>query len=44
MAPREFHIIGMEDGPTEAEAIARYGRPIGPDDDIVFLVGRKPST
>ncbi len=40
MPPTEVHIIGMELGETEAEALARYGRPIPECDhvNVIFLV------
>ena len=44
-APGEFrmvHLIGVLPGETEQEACASYGKKIGEDDDIIFLVGKEP--
>ena len=36
--PMNVHLIGMEIGDTQEAAQARYGQPIGSDDQIIFLV------
>ncbi|WP_147391843.1 hypothetical protein [Pelagerythrobacter aerophilus] len=43
--PVRCHLIGMQDGTSEADAIADYeaeSGPVGPDDLRIFLVGIKP--
>ena len=36
--PRASHLVGMAAGETEAEALARYGKPVARDDLVIFLV------
>lgn len=33
------HLIGMRAGQSETDAIAAHDKPVGPDDEIIFLVG-----
>ena len=41
-APQTVHIVGVMDGQTEADALALYGQPIGEDDFVIWLVGKRP--
>ncbi len=42
----EVHIVGVMSGETEAEALARYGRPIEESDrlNLILLVGVAPGS
>jgi hypothetical protein len=37
-----IHLVSLSAGETEDEACARYGKEIGQEDDIIFLVGMEP--